>query len=341
MNLQRAEPTVMVSPGAPSLGDRVRQETIYAEAGSFAPAVTANARVMARLVFGDPHDAWHFMFAPNRGSSTAAALAKSLRRARGWRGKVVQTIASAPRSFRHVQGLLFGDVIVAQSEHTRGRLIFAGVRANVRVIPPCAVAPRERTPGEIATVLDALDLPKNGQIVLYPGDIEVSTGARTVVDAARVVLAEVQDATFVLACRKKTARALVAEAELRERVRDLGERVRFVGDVTDMHALMCASHVVAMPADDLYGKVDLPLVVIEALALGKPLVLARGGPLESVHTARFVDPGSSSALAREIVRALGGEASVASEARAGVRLYEERFSPTVVARAYDDLYESG
>jgi len=342
MHLVRAEPTVMVSPGSSPIGGRVREEPVYGERGSFAPTLMANSRVLARLMLGDPLDAWHFVFAPNRASSSAAWLAKASQRRRGWRGRVVQTIASVPRSFRGVSSLLFGDVVVAQSEHTRGRLLGAGVSAaQLRVISPCASAPMACGQVEIDAVKAALGAPKNSPIVLYPGDAEIGTGARTVAEAAAGLLAKIPEATVVLACRMKTARAAVAVQELKHLVGDLGDRVRFVGDVPNMHALLCASSVIAMPADDLYGKVDVPLVVIEALALGKPLVLARYGPLESVQTARFIDPGDSAMLAQELVRALGGGAELKSETEGGVRLYAERFSPAVAARAYDDLYETG
>src|SRR5215468_4294538 len=68
-HLERAEPTVLSTPGAPSVGPRVTMEPIYAESGRFAPALSANARVMRRLLRGDPHDIWHFVFAPNFASS--------------------------------------------------------------------------------------------------------------------------------------------------------------------------------------------------------------------------------------------------------------------------------
>src|SRR5512140_238464 len=78
-NLTRALPTVMTTPGAPSVGPRVTHEAIYGDAGRFSPALLSNARVLRRLAFGDPHDLWHFVFAPNPASSTAALVAKRLR----------------------------------------------------------------------------------------------------------------------------------------------------------------------------------------------------------------------------------------------------------------------
>src|ERR1700678_704879 len=101
-HLTRAEPTVMTLPGAPAIGARVTMEPVYRDAGRFMPGLAANARVLGRLVSGDAHDLWHFVFAPNPASSSAARIARGIRRASGWRGPLVQTVASAPRSFEGI-----------------------------------------------------------------------------------------------------------------------------------------------------------------------------------------------------------------------------------------------
>jgi phosphatidylinositol alpha-1,6-mannosyltransferase len=103
--------------------------------------------------------------------------------------------------------------------------------------------------------------------------------------------------------------------------------------------LLGTASVVAFPVDDLYGKIDLPLVVLESLALGVPLVLARGGPLESVETARFVEPGDARELAIELVHLLTNEAASRDLATRGREAYEARYSPRVVAEQYDALYD--
>ena len=64
----------MTTPGAPEVGPRVTLDPVYRDSGRFAPAASANARVVARLAFGDPHDVWHFVFAPNPVSSTVRTM---------------------------------------------------------------------------------------------------------------------------------------------------------------------------------------------------------------------------------------------------------------------------
>ncbi len=342
-HLERVTPTVMSTEAfarASSLPPRVRVEPVYSAASRFTPPFAANTRVFARLLRGDPLDLWHFIFAPNAASSGAALAAKRVRRLSGFRGPVVQTVASAPRTFEGVSRLLFGDHIIALSEWTRRRLVDAGAtRAPIHVIPPCAAAPAEPAEGVVRALRARHDL--RGKVVLYPGDYEFSQGARTVVAALPRVLAEVPNLTAVFACRAKTPRAAVAEAELQREVERLGlaPRVRYLGEVPDMPALLRASVVVAFPVDDLYGKVDVPLVLLEALALGVPLVVAAGGPLEELAPAASeVPPGAPERLAAAVVGLLAPGAALEA-AKLGRTLYGERFTPSVVARAHDALYE--
>ncbi|MEO6419524.1 MAG: glycosyltransferase family 4 protein [Polyangiaceae bacterium] len=337
-HLTRAEPTVLTTPGAPPIGPRVKMEPIYRDSGGFAPGLLANARVMERLLKGDPHDIWNFFFAPNMASSTAARLAKATRRAMGWKGMVVQTVASAPREFRGVSSLIFGNRVVALSEWTRASLVGAGLSSkDISVIPPCAAAPREVLPEDRALLRKELDLGA-GPLVVYPGDYETSHGAETVARAIPLVLRAVPEARFVFACRPKTKEAESARQEIVELVGKDAIYTRHVGELKDITALLAEAKVIAFPVDDLYGKVDLPLVLLEALALKTPLVLARGGPLEAISSAHFVEPSDHAALASKVIALLQGT-GVRDMIDAGRALYDTKFSPKVVAAAYDDLYD--
>jgi glycosyltransferase involved in cell wall biosynthesis len=340
-HLTRARPTVLTTPGAPALGPRVAMDPVYASPGRFAPGLVANARVLARLALGDAQDVWHFVFAPNAASSAAARIARTTRQAAGWRGKIVQTVASAPRQFQGADRLLFGDVVVALSEWTRAKLVGAGANAStLRVIPPCAEAPAVPSTESMRATRERYGL-GHAKVVLYPGDYEVSRGAATFAEAIVPLAKEMPAALFVFACRAKTPRAGEAAAAIEARIREanVSARVRHVGEIDDLHTLIATSSVVAFPVDDLYGKVDVPLVLLEALALGVPLVLARGGPLETLTSARFVDAGDATALAREVASLLTHDEDARVHGDRGKELYATHFTPQVVAAQYDDLYE--
>ncbi len=341
LHLKRARPTVLTTPGADPLGPTVACDPVYRSPGRFAPGVVANARVLGRLVSGDPHDVWHFVFAPNAVSSSASRIAIAARRALGWKGRVVQTVASAPREFEGVDRLLFGDVVVALSEWTRARLIAQGVAsAKLRVIVPCAAAPAAPSAESVAATRARYGL-GSADVVLYPGDYEVSGGATTFADGIKLLAQQAPAAIFVFACRPKTPRAAAARAKIVASLTLAGvaSRVRHVGEIDDLPALLAAARVIVFPVDDLYGKVDVPLVLIEALALGVPMVVARGGPLETITSARHTDPNDAVGLAAAVASILAQPAEAAAQASRGKALYEQTFAPQVVADRHDDLYE--
>ena len=253
----------------------------------------------------------------------------------------MQTVASAPREFQGVGQLLFGDVVVALSEWTRASLIGGGAdSARIRVIFPCAAAPAEPSVESVQQTRARYRLGA-ARVVLYPGDYELSSGAATFADSVKALAPQAPDVLFVYACRQKTPGAAEARARVMAQLSGAGltERVRHVGEIDDLPALMAASSAVAFPVDDLYGKVDLPLVLLEALALGVPLVLARGGPLETIASASFVDPGDGPGLASAVLALLAREEDARAHARRGKELYARSFTPAAVAARYDDLYE--
>lgn len=335
-NLASARATVLATRDAPDVAPGVALARIYPGAGSFAPALADNARVLAYLLAGPRPNLWHFVFAPNPASSLAGRVAKALRRV-----PTVQTVASAPRSFEGVARLLFGNRVVALSEWTRARLVAGGADASRVVVipPPCAPV---ATPGddEKRATRAALGLPAEGALVVYPGDLEMSAGARVTAAATPAILAACPDATVVFACRKKTERAHAAEAALRASLASHGERVRFVGEVPSLPALLACARVVAFPVDDLYGKVDLPIALLEAMALGVPVVVANGGPLPELGAALVLERLDADALARAVARLASDDAEHADLSARGRATVAVRFAPRAIAARYEEVYES-
>lgn len=337
-HLTAVTPVVLGTATSASPAPGVEVDRVYSDAGRFAPGLAANARVARRLLFGEPHDAWHFAFAPNAKSSSVARGARAWQRARGWRGPVLQTVASALR--RVDPRWLFGDVVVALSEHTASRIREAGLsRDRLRVVPPCARAPEGPFDERMRSLRRTLAI-ADGPIVLYPGDYEVSSGARTMWRAAPRILEAHGDAVVVLACRAKTEEARAIRAELAAEVSrsPWARRVVVLGDVDDMHALLASAAVVLFPVDDLYGKVDLPLVLLEAMALGVPCVVAAGGPLEELTGVACVAPRAPDRLADEAVRLLSDEEARAALGASGRAGWERSLTPEAVAGRYDAIY---
>lgn len=310
---------------------------VYGAEGAYAPSLRQNGRVFLDLVKPDfRHQIDHFFFAPNPSSCRALRTLKRLRRK-----PVVHTICSVPRTFDGIEEILAADVHIALSRWTADRLEDEGVPL-VRYIPP-GIDPNLVVPDPDSTLavdLDVVDRP----VVLFAGDYEVGGGAELLIDSWPGVLDAEPEACLVLACRPKTDEAGEREAEVRRRVEGEGltRSVRFLGQIGNMPDLLHLSTVVAMPVGSTYRKMDIPLVLLEAMVLSKPLVVSDANPVRETlsHGGGLEVPRSdSTALAEALVQILTDQdlrRTLGTQAREAV---EQNWHISYVALKYEALYE--
>ena len=251
---------------------------------------------------------------PDRVQPTARAHARPLAALRGLHRRVV------PR--QHGSAAERGGTRIEAGPYPAGRP--AAVGADRRGAPPRR---------------EDLGLPLDAPLVLYPGDLELGDGAARIVEAFAAM--GDRDARLVMACRPKTADAERAEVELRERARAHGitDRVTWIGETPRIHDLIAAADVVALPSTDSYAKMDLPLVLLEAMWLARPVVVASGAPAAELADgggALAVEPG---ALAATLHRLLGDDAARDALGRTARKVANDRFTPDRMAAAYETLYD--
>ena len=323
--LRRYRGVPMIRRG--SLGEG---RAVYARAGggAFAPALADQAAVLAALM-GSREPLWHFFFAPNPRTSTVGRWAARLRRRR-----TVHTVCSAPAEGSDLRQVLFADRTVVLSHLTERRFLDAGVDPeSLRRIPPSVPRlPRVGEESRAATRAD-LHVPPGAPMAVYAGDLEIGGGA----ERSLALLDHHPEAFLVMACRAKTPAAAAEEERLRRAGRH-ADRCRWVGEVPDILDLVGSADLLLLPSDSLYAKMDYPLVVLEAMAMGVPSLVCAGTAAaeldgEGVVAARPDEAArASAALLRDRERrwALGD---------AGRSAARERYGPGAMARAYEAVYE--
>ncbi|MES1188068.1 MAG: glycosyltransferase [Myxococcales bacterium] len=335
--LRGFSPVVLTTPEAMSLLPAgVVGRAVYRSGGAFAPAVLDNARAAFSLLTGPKDDLWHFVFAPNPRTGQVARALKAVRRV-----PIVQTVASPPRHFAKLNQLVFGDELVVQSRATADSLARAAraegfALPQVTVVPPPVPSLAVPNADSVARARADLDLGPHDRIVLYPGDLEVSSGAEVTRSLVEPLLQIMPDAVVVFAYRNKTPAAAGKAAHLRQVLQT--PRVRITDRVSSMHALLAASSIVIFPVDDLWGKVDQPIVLLEALALGVPCAVLDQGPLRDVEGAAKVATIDARAWL-EVISALGLPTPARARAiAAGHAAAASVYASGVVARAYEAIY---
>jgi glycosyltransferase involved in cell wall biosynthesis len=308
---------------------------IYGQgSGGYAPSLLANARATAWLFSRAQADLWHFVFAPNRRTSSVGRWLMHARRV-----PVVQTIASPPQTFSGVRRLLFGHRVVAQSEWTRQKIESDASSESalpVLVIPPCVPQMPEPGPERVERARAQLSVPRDAPIFVYPGDLETSGGAQSVECVLEPIVSRVPEAVFVFAYRAKTRAAPELAVRLERRVDPRHARVS--GSVEDMPALLAASTAVLFPVDDLRGKVDLPIVLLESMALGVPVIAYAWGPLAELRGVLSVPVYDRVALVDVTVRVALDPTLRRSVGAAEQQAIQAEHRASVVAARYERLY---
>lgn len=332
-HLERFHPHVMGTGETLGFAPHVVVERTYAARGRFAPNVQQNVRPLWRLMHPGPESLWHFVFAPNR---------RSCRVIRGLQlftsRPTVQTIASPPRSFEEVDELLFGDVVVAQSEWTAEQIRqHSRTPRRVFVVRPPLAAAQRPDADAVEAVRRTLGIEKDRDLIVYPGDLEFSGGAERVARMVKPLLEQHPRALVVFACRQKTPAAKAALQRLEAQVDPA--QVRFAGELPSLPALLAGSRVVLFPVTELFAKVDIPIALLEAMHLGVPLIVPTEGPvseLRSAHRVPHQDNGAWVRACSELLVAGPMWEMIRTRQRAQL---ESEFAAKVVAARYEDLYQ--
>lgn len=316
----------------------VVSEPVYSDSGAYTPALVQNARVMGRLLRRDDSVVTHFFFAPNLRSSMVARIALALRPRR-----TVQTVCSTPASFRHSASMLFADRVVVLSRHSQQRFLDAGVdpRRLVVILPGIQI-PSVPDPAARRDARRRHGLPLDRPVVIYPGDYQFSSAAWTV--ARAILQLERPAATFVLACRIKQPASLEVERRVRDLLGRGGAlpRVRMLREVDDMPGLLTACDLCLLPAESLYAKMDLPLVLLEAMARGVGVVVADRPPLNELArdggalTVPAEDPWALASVVRQLLDHPDRLRELGQRAREVAAMHHDIKS---VSQLHEDLYQ--
>jgi len=327
---------IMTTPNQNFEVEGVVCEPIYKDRGKFSAGIRQNLRVMVAGLYKGDTKIYHYFFAPNTVTSIAGRIQRTIARV-----KTVQTICSAPASFDSVRKLIFTDRVIVLSSDTKRKLINAGVDENkLRLIPPGIEPIAKPSQDDKTRILQSFGI-SSKNVIIFPGDYEFSCAAQVVADASKEILADNEDSTIVFACRIKREASREIKKKIERQLSNLGTKVVFLDEIDNMPALVGACDLVLLPSESLFAKMDVPLVLLEAMSQGVPMILADVAPLNELLSSGAgigILPKNPKALVEGVNRVLKDSALYSKLSSAGGKAVQHKYSAKFMTKEIERVY---
>lgn len=289
-------------------------------------------------------DIIHFMFTPRALTSWLIKFRLLFTSA-----KIIQTIATVNENLyqnpEKLKKIFFADKIVAQSKFTKEKLTAAGLE-NVEFIYPGIDLETFRPAEKNSTLMNQLGITAKDVVFLFAGELSRISGVDDIIEAFRLIKEKIptQDHKLIIACRIKSSRDQEKRQQLGAKVNELGlaDQVIFYDKVTDITALYNLSDVNIFYVNEMTGKVDVPFVVIEAMACAKPVVVSDLPVLQEIiqdqQTGLVAKKNNSLDLAEKILQLIQDQTKRISLGQQALALAKENFDIKKTVKKYEAIY---
>jgi len=191
---------------------------------------------------------------------------------------------------------------------------------------------------EIQALREKLDLPVDSAILFTSGRLVARKRFDVLLDAMPQVIQYFPNIVLLIAGTGAQQNDRVEDL-LHEQVKKLGieKNVHFLGLIDNVADYLHASDIFVFPSE----KEGMPNAVLEAIAVGKPVIASRIGGVTDIiddSCAYLVPVGDASALAKNIVTALNNSHESKRKGMIARQRAEKQFSVTAVADIYETLY---
>ncbi|PIP26490.1 MAG: hypothetical protein CO140_04245 [Candidatus Moranbacteria bacterium CG_4_9_14_3_um_filter_40_7] len=261
--------------------------------------------------------------------------------------KTIQTVATLREDLytdAEIKSLLFGDWIVTYSDYAKNKLNRLGFQNVEKIYPGVDLAEygkKEKNPGLMAKY----GFQDNDFVINFTGEYSRLSAIDNVIAAFEKIASQIPRAKLSLAVRIKNSKDQAKKTEIREKLKNLNllDRVAFHDDGTylmpDIYNLCDIS---LFPAQNLRGKFDVPLAIIEAMACEKPVILSDLpilGEIAKAENSVIIKAGDVSQLAAKISELYLSPEKRSALGKTARKFTEINFDIQKIAQKYQALYQ--
>lgn len=288
-------------------------------------------------------DVIHLLFTPTKANTMFMRMCLFFSRA-----KTIQTVATLREdmfSDDEIRKIMFADLVTTYSDHAKNKLEMLGIANAKRIYPGIDLNKygfRKKSP----ELLEKFGFSADDFIIHFSGEYVRLGAMDDVIESFVRISSKLPSAKLFLAVRVKNEKDAKKKEEVVAKLKQnglLGRTAFFDDGKYPMEDIYNLGDVSLFPVRDMKGKFDVPLVVIEAMASEKPVIISDLPILKEfakTDNSIIIKTGDVDELAvalENIARDASRRVSIGTAAR---RYVEKDFDIQNVAAQYQEAYDS-
>lgn len=235
------------------------------------------------------------------------------------------------------------DAIITLSDNIKYSLKDIVPNEKIRVIPPCIDMSLFNKSVDGKQIRNNFKL-NNDPTLLFLGNIKKTKGVEILVESVRMAKNRFPNIKLFMGLDMPIERYFSEGFEIKNKIESFGLKNNVIplGIVKNMPQVMAASDIFVAPFLSTNGPADYPLSILEAMAVGKPVIVSNvGGMPEIVMNGKngiLVEPNDVNSLSEAIVSLLENKQKMEMMGKKGYDLIKDNFSAKMIAKKMGKKY---
>ena len=246
--------------------------------------------------------------------------------------------------------------IIAVSKNVRDSLISAELpQYKIEMMPPGIDTKMYNPSISGGDVRKYFGIGSDQPLLLYVGNLTEIKGIHVLIEALRIIIKQFPDVKLLIALNMPLSKYEEEDStglydmegafEIKEKMKSYGlnNNVIPLGIVRNMPQIMAASDVFITPFLNTVGVVDYPTSLLEAMAVGKPVIATRVGGIPEIvkpnENGILVEPNNIDELVNAIMYMLNNKEEAKRKGLEGAKLVFEKFRTEIVVDKLERIYE--
>jgi glycosyltransferase involved in cell wall biosynthesis len=245
--------------------------------------------------------------------------------------------------------------IIAVTKNIKYSLITAGISEDrIRVIPPGINTKLYNLSILGDDVRKKYNIGSDQPTIIYIGNLTRIKGIHILINALNIIAKKVPNIKLLMVLNmpidiylKLNRLDLTTELafKIKERIKyyELENNIIPLGILDNMPQVIAASDLVITPFLNTVGVVDYPTSMLEAMAVGKPVIATRVGGIPEIiehkESGILVEPNNVDELVSAIIYMLENKEEAKNMGKEGAKIISEKFRLEIVVDELERLYE--